>query len=562
MKANSNSPNDQKAFYWLLHNYRNKQLEDFRPELAHSMSDYHHLKPGAWKKRVSTCEFSQPRANGHGRSVSRFTVISNTADIEAETTQSYDPYRGSRMLQHCNSEVSHAKITVHRDQAGSSTYTSRMRSGSNARRGRPNSSRASNAGRPPSSRGSMTSLQSNRGGTPRARGPSLRHKRGVDFSHLRKRSSSAGPHRQDITHVASGSTLVSNSVMRDDQSRSQSPELPAQANGQRPKAKGAPAAKDPTAIFTEELRHFSSNIAKDCDNAFKSSLIEDESIAGSLAEDGNAQRNSSFAFSVNESRNTTPMTEVSYKPWDSRPLPPLPTDQTGPLSLSVCEADDEQPVEHIAQVAVPISVSHQADRRVVSAPVQSHYGKKPVGMPSINENKAVDVVSGDKVRIVSAPPHTPPRRNQGRGVEYLTKVENTIRVVHSPSAPSPVKVPKPLNVRKKSAPEASVTQHQAGDGNDGSQNGSVIDSLEGTKKKRSWFRRSSKANTESTASNRGQSQEQLPQMGSQNGLEDDTSAPTDTGAIKKKAFGFPFFKNKNANVKMSIAGEYFKRLSE
>lgn len=521
------------------------------------MSDYHHLKPGAWKKRVLTCEFSQPRANGHGRSVSRFTVISNTADTEVETVQSYDPYRGSRMLQPCNSQVSHAKITVHRDQAGGSTHAnhaSRMRSGSNVRRGRANSSKASNGARPPSSRGSMTSLHSNRG-TPRVRGPNLRHKRGVDFSHVRKRSSSAGPSCPEIPQVASGSTLVSNSALRDEISRSQSPELPAQADGQPPKAKGAPGAEDPTAIFNEELRHFSSNIAKDCDDAFKSSLIEDESIAGSLAEADNQQRTSSFAFSVDGSRNTTPMTDVSSKPWNSRPLPPLPPDHTGGLASSVCENDDEKPVEHIARLAVPISAPRQTDRRVVSAPVQSHHSKKHVGMPSINEDKAVDVVSGDKVRIVSAPPHTPPKRTHGRGVEYLAKVENTIRVVNSPSAPSPVKVPKPLNVRKKSANQASMSEEQPADGEDGSQNGSAHGSLEGMKKKRSWFRRISKAQTERTASTSGTSQEQLTQIGSHNGLEGD-SGSAEAGVIKKKTFSFPFFKsNRSADLRMSITGK-------
>ncbi|KAM0527237.1 hypothetical protein ACHAPS_002914 [Verticillium nonalfalfae] len=80
------SKNDQKLFYWLLQQYRQKQLENFLPEVSQSPSDYHHLHQPAWKKRVSTCEFTQPRAHGHGRSISKFTVISNVPDTDVGET--------------------------------------------------------------------------------------------------------------------------------------------------------------------------------------------------------------------------------------------------------------------------------------------------------------------------------------------------------------------------------------------------------------------------------------------------------------------------------------------
>ena len=58
-------------------------------------------------------------------------------------------------------------------------------------------------------------------------------------------------------------------------------------------------SRDASEIFNEELRHFSSNIAKDCDEAFRSSLIEEESIAGSLTDVDRALRDSTpFSLSI------------------------------------------------------------------------------------------------------------------------------------------------------------------------------------------------------------------------------------------------------------------------
>ncbi|PNH32950.1 hypothetical protein VD0002_g3911 [Verticillium dahliae] len=101
------SKNDQKLFYWLLQQYRQKQLENFLPEVSQSPSDYHHLHQPAWKKRVSTCEFTQPRAHGLGRSISKFTVISNVPDTDVGTVKSYDPYNSSRPMR-ANSQSAEA----------------------------------------------------------------------------------------------------------------------------------------------------------------------------------------------------------------------------------------------------------------------------------------------------------------------------------------------------------------------------------------------------------------------------------------------------------------------
>lgn len=549
------------------------------------MSDYHHLKPAVWKKRVSTCEFSQPRANGHGRSISRFTVISTAAETETDTSQSYDPYRGSRVFPPLSSQVSHAKITIHRDRPSSSgthgPQTSRRRSGSSARHGRPGSARGAMPARPPSSRGSLTSLQSSRNGTPHARKPSLRHKRGVDFSQARKRSNSVKGTQRNASQPSAIPPRPDRVNYQRANTRSMSPELPIKADGTYPMARGAPVpaikTKEPDVVFTEEeLRHFSSNIAKDCDDAFRSSLIADDSIAGSLGDSERKQRDSPFAFSMDSEPYMTPATEMSIKSYDSRPLPPLPSERTlhsqtlvsprlnSSSATTLAEDDDAyRGAEQIAQIAVPVTLGQYGDRRVVSAPVQTHSNKKLSMMPPINENSAVNVVSTDKVRIVSAPPHTPRKRfnGQAQGMEYLTRVENSIRVVHSPTGPSPVKIPEPLKLQKKGVTKDNTNRqvsYQRPVSNEGSGGHATAayeapDGVAAMKKKKSWFKRASKTKTENGMTNLRGSQDQLTLVDSNTGEEPDAASAT--GANKKRSFSFPFWKtSKSSDLRMSIAG--------
>ncbi|KAF7558921.1 hypothetical protein G7046_g5230 [Stylonectria norvegica] len=571
LKLTCDEPNDQKAFYWLLYNYREKQLEDFKPELAHSMSDYHHLKPGSWKQRVSTCEFAQPRGNGHGRSISRFTVISNAAETEAGTVQSYDPYRGSRMLQSYEPQVSHAKITVHRDfpsgNGNDVAHPPRVRSVSSARRGRI-ATRTSTTGRLQSSRGSLSSLQSSRQGTPHTRGTSLRHKRGVDFSHVRKRSSSTGgrvrkcPTPSYVTEH--GSTYQIGSARS-----SQTPELPSMPSGAlpRPVRKPALGSEDPSEIFTEELRHFSSNIAKDCDEAFKSSLIEEDSIAGSLTDVNRALRESTpFSLSVEPSdQETSPRQTPPGRFFSSRPLPPLPSTSEfndcyslAPTSFgSRPTTRDTTGEASVAQVklALPVLLPRHADRRVVSAPAYSNGHRKPVALPPINETGT----HNDKSRIVSAPPHTPVKsRDKIRSMEYLSRVENSIRVVNSPSNQSPVKAPEPLNVRKKTSTDDTGRKlHKSvltRESVEEAARGSFSQDAQGAmkKKKSSWFKRSSKVESEkSRESVDWHDYTSVTRASSEVKRTDSSSTGVGT---KKKSFMFPFWKsNKNRDSGMSIS---------
>ncbi|KAL7920839.1 hypothetical protein ACQKWADRAFT_328515 [Trichoderma austrokoningii] len=555
MKLSCKEPNDQKAFYWLLHNYREQQLEDFKPELSHSMSDYHHLKPNSWKKRVSTCEFYQPRANGHGRSISRFTVISTTAETENGTVQSYDPYRGSRMLKACGSQASHARITVHRDgEMTQASQSIRKRSASNATRRPRASSVRTFAGRTQSSRGSVSSLHSNRQGTPQRHGPGLRHKRGVDFSHVRKRSASAaqiqrGPHRSRTNSMASDG--VSRRVPS--RPRSPTPEMPQLPNGMYPKAKGEPAYKDASLLFNEELRHFSNNIAKDCDDAFRSSLIEDDSISGSLTDMEKRQRDSTpFSFTIDTPSEATTPTEFSCMSWSSRPLPPLPL-EPGPKAANI-KSRPASRADQVNLLALPLLLPSQSDRRVVSAPY-GQVSRRTGTLPCINENPGPggggNTTTVEKTRIVSAPPHSPTKKANRpiSGLEYLNQVENSIRVVTSPTAQGPVEIPEPLNVRKKITqqnlePESTV-------GNYGQQEEDILQPgiNSPVKKKKSWFKRSFKLDSEETLV---ESKDERQRTVSSETRQSSSSSAT-AASSKKRNFSFPFWKsNRNRDSKAMV----------
>ncbi|GKU00063.1 unnamed protein product [Fusarium langsethiae] len=569
LKLTCDEPNDQKAFYWLLYHYREQQLEDFKPEIAHSTSDYHHMKPGTWKKRVSTCEFTQLNNNGHGRSISRFTVISNAT--EPDRAASREPLQEDEQ-------------------------SKRLRSGSSARRGRGTSTRTSTTGRLLSSRGSLSSMHSSRQGTPHAR--NARHKRGVDFTHVRKRSTSTNGNR-------SGSVppyvTEQGSTYQLEMARSFTPDVPELPSTVLPKTKDrhesqvstkrasgqamriALGSRYASEIFKEELRHFSSNIAKDCDEAFKSSLIEEDSIAGSLTEPDRTQYESTpMSFTIDAPDESAPdILDLTTKPFSNRPLPPLPTPSQdrdehslAPTPIGSRPTTGDSHLEELraeqVKVAQPVVLTRHSERRVVSAPAYHQKSKVNAALPSINETGAI---SNDKARIVSTPPHTPTKRgvDRIRGIEYLSQVENSIRVVHSPGDESPVKMPKPLNVRKKvteprqgnatpftQLPAPDSTSQRSGDGST-SANTTLLDhsshdnSVVVKKKKTSWFKRASKVE-----SNHGREsvdwQDCNSYLTSSDGKRSDST--TTDAPSKKKTFGFNFWKsNKQRDSIMSIAKE-------
>ncbi|KAM3566061.1 hypothetical protein ARSEF4850_000960 [Beauveria asiatica] len=563
LKLTCEQPNDQKAFYWLLHDYRDKQLEDFKPELAHSMSDYHHMKPSIWKKRVSTCQFSQPRANGHGRSISRFTVISNAAENDNATVISYDPYRSNARLQHCESQVSHAKVVVHRDTVTSPAAQARAVSVANAtaRRARANSTKSSTTAKLEASKGSMNSLCS-RQGTPSRGGPSLRHKRAVDFSHVRKRSNSASKVQSAGCRPGTSSSSINEDIDPLRRLREHTPAVPKVPTVyKRPQSDGPLVVKNASALFRDELRNFSNDIARNCDEAFRSSLIDDESV---MSEGDKKNRDSTpFSYTAASPSVATEATEFSTKSWQHRPLPPLPAED-GTFSDATTAADSrpssgegfgsgsEYVMDGTVQRAVALSIPRQVqvDRRSVSAPASNPNGKKTNVLPSINENSGTNNISNDKWRIVSAPQATSKKMNGSTGdFEYLNKTENTIRmVVDSPAGQDGLKAAEVPVVKRKLTKEElgrKLHLHIAYNADRAVEAGPPSASDEpmsggGVRKMKSWFRRVSKTDSEpetGAPSLESQKSPAIPHIS-----QEPQSASTD-GSSKKRTFSFPFWKN-------------------
>lgn len=507
---------------------------------------------------------------------------------------------------HGESEVSHAKITVHRrNQASRSsardeTYVTQL-----SRNGTRSSTRHTRApsqkttattrlGSISSARNSMSSLHSSRQGTPYTR-QAPRKKRAIDFSqvsHPRKQSA-------DVRHVRNHSRQRrSDSVAGD----SISYPKPGRGEGRnrgstimdrpRPRLKIV-EPKDPRIIVEEEVRSFSDSIAKDCDDAFTSSVIEaDISELPNLDELPNGKRSSTpYSLSIGTPSITSPTVQSNNHRWDARPLPPLPPDVPSPATAVLEESRsasqqsnrDEQLVrksKFLGLLAKPVLLPKH-DRRVVSAPPYTQDGHACGNLPVISENaRELDPAhhAAGKSRIVSAPPpRTPREQADAEGLDYLARVGDTIRVVNSPSATSPI--PAPLNVRKKMTgrPGISVNTEITQAYMHGALNESTAQTFaaepEVVKKKKSWFRRGAKQEgsrpqsghtvttqwttpTEGTRPSTTATDSTAPPRSDDASLQESGLPPP--MAAKRKAFGFLFWKNSKKNgARMSIAGKLF-----
>lgn len=469
-KLTSKGSNEHKTFYHLIADHRDRLLENYDPDLTHSPSDYHHLRPQAWATRVSTRQF-----NTHGRTPSRFTVISTVADTDAGgTVRSYDPYHASRNLA-APVQASRARIVIHNGKLEPGTARSLASGSVPSRMGTGASSRASRRHNPSlrsrtvsyaqSQRSSMSSIRSSIQGT-----SSLmvkpRHKRGVDFSSMR-RNAAAGPRRRSIDNklVASASIAGDQTTYDRDNSSPQSPRKKIKQENFDP-ASSVNNICDEAPVPDEEMVRFSYSIAKDCDAAFGSSLL-----GSPPSSEGRNIRSSLTPFSIefgNIPIQHTP--EPAYRSgnaWDSRPLPPTPPMELTPSPLRTIEVKMETSSPYDADSAsrygpntslsvAPLNTPSLNQRRMTSAPVYAQYARDARPLPSIFENSP-DAVNGQP-RIVSAPPAGRPAPlptpNDNKNLDFLANAENTIRIVESPTARKSTGfavMPEPLKVRKKSS---------------------------------------------------------------------------------------------------------------
>lgn len=461
-------PNEQKLFYALLNRHREAQLENYIPELEYSNSDYHHVRPTTLKKTYSTRHFSQNNTKGHVRHGSKFTVISNSA----ETEKSYDPFKASRP-QGLNSNSAGAKITIHRGDGNDENKINATH--------RQLAMRSSKHLAPPRfhTRSSLaSSVKSSASG--RYVRPASRYKRGVSFHHLR---------------VSTGSLGSPNSATRARNARRHSNHTEVTDDGGdvlRPVAIGSPSARyirskktgsttpsrsparkamRSSILFSEDVRQLSSSLAKDCDEAFnRTSVITSEDSIVVFNPDGSRHRKSKF------------------KALDDRPLPPPPT-RTESVKIELeqqrLQFELRKELEGAsAQTHLDRMVTHldelmrspspvDGDRRASSVPLENrqkgrhlssiHEGGEP---PRHKEQPSRYHRAETKTaRVASAPEPRDTNRayQKDRFSQADSSLRDTIRVVPPSVSQSPVKIPAPLTIRKKSsqAPTPSISSHDS-----------------------------------------------------------------------------------------------------
>lgn len=514
--ANQIRPNDQKLFYGLLLKYRDAQLENYTPDIGYSNSDYHHVRPQTMTKTYSTRHFPQSKNKGHGRQISRFTVISNAA----ETEQSYDPFKASRP-QHLDSirTVDRAKITIHCTKPSAdgnevhiqATPKLRHPSGTSVA---PSAShdrgtRLKVVSRQYASRSSLASSSRSRQNLS-YRAP-VGYKRGVSFSHIRRGSGAS--HKVSINQFPAVPERPSNhtEVIDDGGSTIRAlAETPASARYIRSR-KVHPLASQKldspvkpsrlSLLWTEDVRQLSSSLAKDCDEAFNrssvASQIEPDNLtnnkSSSSLQQSQVVKEASYLIPPEQTLISKAKLKNKLASLDSRPLPPPPS-RSDSIKIDLIEArkhaelrktgggDDcpgylDRMVSHIDRLIQPASpVSNYMDRRISSAPAEVKRTAPNKPLPSIYEAGKEDdsphgakefemlmdtldsseaknnrVASAPGIRVIhnSDPNDRSPRSSTN--ARDLTNPKDTIRVVQ-PSLPnSPVQIPAPLTIRKKSS---------------------------------------------------------------------------------------------------------------
>lgn len=441
-------PNEQKVFYHLLSKHRAAQLENYVPEIGHSTSDYHHLRPLAQVKKLSTRQFSQQNQKGHGRTVSRFTVVSNvsrgrpsskhsgSADTEAaETVHSYDPFRASRPQNLVSTgEAAQTNVVVHHGrqivQETRATSRSPRNSTSNSIVGR---CKPHSLAPPPPAFASRSSLASSTRSRTSTHGARLAvvHKRGVSFSHVRKLSGASQKKRgatelKQVPQVVDLSTKGLGLVDNESNLRSATANSPSvlyirsRKNTESPSqpALSLPKQNRISRLWNDDVRQLSSSLAKTCDEAFnRTSLVSTTYTKVSGLEDSqNAACESAISsFGQNDPRHETstviplqiqrPVSrpQGDRSSLDSRPLP-LPPTRSDSVNIELAEAREkiqlrkltgedspgylDRMVSHIDQLIQPVSspLRQRGDRRAISAPINSRAHETGRLLPSIHES--------------------------------------------------------------------------------------------------------------------------------------------------------------------------------
>ncbi|TQS35366.1 hypothetical protein Golomagni_04215 [Golovinomyces magnicellulatus] len=480
----SSEPNDQKLFYNLLIKFRDAQLENYMPDLGHSSSDYHHVRPVNLTKTFSTCHFPQARKKIHGRIGSKFTVISNTTENEREHLN-FNNYLKNRNQEDDSKLRCRETLSGSRESSESSEGIKRKVSRVSSQ------TTACIVQKPPfppktlASRQSLARSTRSRNSARKIRVTCEKKKHGVCFNHLRKNSPSGRRshslnslliHRPDYENqfeIVPRDGNVSHPI-----TRSSGFSIDNLSN----KPQQISPISDSLAVsldhinqnFNEDVRLQSNSLARDCDEAFNG-------CGGSILQDPKVF--------MKHKVNSTPLSKkTKISDLNDRPLPQPPAMQIESVKIELLEArekaelrrkfgGDESPaylerlVTHIDQLIQPLSPNNlSGERRVISAPFDMR--KKDVSnqLPSICEGGTENFSRKKKNNLVAIDQES--RRigfrdgSSESGSEYLSVNYNwmtgsnsspirmdSVKILHSSSSSSLIDSPVPLTTQESSLPD-------------------------------------------------------------------------------------------------------------
>ncbi|RMZ71023.1 serine threonine- kinase GIN4 [Pyrenophora seminiperda CCB06] len=497
-KLMSNEANYEKYFYSALRKYHTDQLENYQPSayhaVAHSNSDYHHNTRHAPARQ----DVEELPSKSHKRSQSAYSILNNEhlyskhSLYESPVSEaSYDPYRASRqpVIPIPEDAELHQNVTVHRGHSSRSdklrpTTALGHRTGSSLRIQalRNNSKRSSAVSRGSSNRSSpshrVVSVQRrsmSRSSLASSHWPSSppviarssgMGKRGVSFSHLRDRHSSAATGSSWQTEVGSCADYMSHRPHTSIGSYGPSmktgtvrsfPKSRPPVSSEAPRLLKLRKPESPTKYIQCEARKVSMELCKVMEEAFNRSSVGSSIQSGTDAYHDTSQYDSpptSFSNTRDSGGSTMAATPGIKMVFGERPLPPIPSETPNTfLQRKLAETREEiarrlnededntehfnEVLEHLDRLLVP---AVNGGKRAVSAPAKSpEHGPLHV----IPEEVKNDGEDGFEFHIPQRRAITDPLRPQGRrgAIEH----QQTIRIVDE----SPTHVA-PLNIRKRS----------------------------------------------------------------------------------------------------------------
>ncbi|KAL9602010.1 MAG: hypothetical protein Q9219_002118 [cf. Caloplaca sp. 3 TL-2023] len=537
----SEGPNYEKVLYTKLLRYREEQLEDYQgPTIEYSASDYHHKpkheKPPPMPRRSSTRTSLKPSSIQYGKTQSRYSILveegprrgishrrpsmssqqrppssaRQRAPSVAESEGSYDPFRSSRAQFH-KPQADHTRIIVLRglsnrntgNRQSLSSLNPRVPSKASSQRPAPLQSpvedQFSIVSTPPASHSSQLvrlrnerrfSRASSRHTISSSTGTRIVHKsasyrRGVSFTHARKRSVSA-----DIPSSRYSSSVARRAIQLS-RARPSSPPLPSiplsppetppppgpastvRSKKPLPGEDGARRSRITSQYWKEETRKVSKELENFCDEAFNRDSVASSvpTTTATATTDGRSYGTPATSGSIYGS---IPMPSgiarrvpnpSDLKAYENRPLPQPPIqesvdsltqrqlaetkkvllNQARTQGFGIDKACFEELIKHIDRLMQPSQVRlEEENRRAVSTPEQGLAPNKDT-FERFLERANVGV------RSVSDPATEHQSRQQRRQA-------NTIRIVDDRDDQGYVSPVKPLAIRKKSSSTTPSTE--------------------------------------------------------------------------------------------------------